>query len=51
MNGVLGLDFNAVIGMAGLAGPVTPEVGALLAMALPEVDAAIVQALRKGNET
>ena len=50
MGGAYGLDFPAVIQMAGLGGPVSVERGLLLAETLPEVERAIVSALRKDDE-
>lgn len=49
--GVLGLDFPAVIAVAALGGPLSPEGGALFALALPEADAAAVKGLRRGDDS
>ena len=46
----MGLDFNAVIGLAALGGPMSPEGGALFNLALPEADAMVIKGLRRGGE-
>ncbi|MBJ7446851.1 MAG: hypothetical protein JHC81_04890 [Brevundimonas sp.] len=48
--GPLGLDFNAVISLAALGGPMTAMGGALFALALPEADALASMGLRRRSE-
>lgn len=50
MNGIVGLDFPAVIQFATLAGPLSPAAADLMTASLPEVEGIIVQALRKETE-
>lgn len=49
INGVVGLDFQAITTFAGLGG-LSADAAALLSMCLPEVEAMAVKGLRKGSD-
>lgn len=46
MAGAYGLDFGAIAALAHMAGPPSPEVAALLEIALPIAEAALIQGLK-----
>lgn len=48
--GPLGLDFNAVIALAALGGPMSLGGAALFGLVLPEADAIVMKAFRKGGD-
>lgn len=48
--GAFGLDFTAVMTMAGLDGPLTPETAALFSLVLPDVELSLIKNLRKGDD-
>lgn len=50
MGGAYGLDYPAVIQMAGLGAPPSRAVSILLFEALPSVEAAMVAALKKDDD-
>lgn len=46
MSGAYGLDFGAIAALAHLAGPPSPEVAALLEIALPIAESALLKGLK-----
>jgi hypothetical protein len=46
MAGPYGLDFGAVVALAHMAGPPSPEVAALLEIALPIAEAELLKGLK-----
>ncbi len=49
MNGVVGLDYPAVIAFANLT-PLTPETADLLSACLPDVETEILKGFRKEDD-
>lgn len=49
MNGVIGLDYPAVIAFAGLT-PLSPDAADLLSATLPQVEAHILKAFRSEDD-